>query len=574
MKENLKNQKHFLAAMYLRLSRDDNATKGSSITKGENVAKRGNTAGITGVKSESNSITSQRELIRAYIQRQPDIELYDIYVDDGFSGSNFERPEFKRMMDDVEAGRVNCIIVKDLSRFGRDYIESGRYIQRIFPALGVRFIALTDHFDSLCADVGESGIVLPVKNFINDSYCRDISMKVKSQLAVKRKAGEYLAAFAVYGYRKSAEDKNRLTIDDYAAEIVRRIFEWKISGMAMAAIAEKLNALHVLSPREYKKSLGLNYRGGFSGGGEAKWSSSAVKRILTNEVYVGHLLQGKTEKINYKIKKNVEKPKEEWIRVESTHEPIISTSDFEIVQNLLRADGRISPEKGEVSPFMGLLFCGDCGEQMVRRTSRYRDSCKIYYICSTKNRGEGCSRHSIEESRLAELVETAVCSYVNALLQQEKLFQKARGQEANLEAVIGCQREMTRLRGERDKYLKLCKSLHEDLQQGIVTKEEFERLYGEFWRKAERLGQAQEMQEELIRKMFQSGVSCAGRLTEFRDTLKLGKVDRHTLVSLVKRIHVYEKKRIRIDFYFQDEYQIMQDYTESGRQENEEGRGA
>ena len=478
------------------------------------------------------------------------------------------------MMDDVEAGRVNCIIVKDLSRFGRDYIESGRYIQRIFPALGVRFIALTDHFDSLCADVGESGIVLPVKNFINDSYCRDISMKVKSQLAVKRKAGEYLAAFAVYGYRKSAEDKNRLTIDDYAAEIVRRIFEWKISGMAMAAIAEKLNALHVLSPREYKKSLGLNYRGGFSGGGEAKWSSSAVKRILTNEVYVGHLLQGKTEKINYKIKKNVEKPKEEWIRVENTHEPIISTSDFEIVQNLLRADGRISPEKGEVSPFMGLLFCGDCGEQMVRRTSRYRDSCKIYYICSTKNRGEGCSRHSIEESRLAELVETAVCSYVNALLQQEKLFQKARGQEANLEAVIGCQREMTRLRGERDKYLKLCKSLHEDLQQGIVTKEEFERLYGEFWRKAERLGQAQEMQEELIRKMFQSGVSCAGRLTEFRDTLKLGKVDRHTLVSLVKRIHVYEKKRIRIDFYFQDEYQIMQDYTESGRQENEEGRGA
>ena len=423
MKENLKNQKHFLAAMYLRLSRDDNATKGSSITKGENVAKRGNTAGITGVKSESNSITSQRELIRAYIQRQPDIELYDIYVDDGFSGSNFERPEFKRMMDDVEAGRVNCIIVKDLSRFGRDYIESGRYIQRIFPALGVRFIALTDHFDSLCADVGESGIVLPVKNFINDSYCRDISMKVKSQLAVKRKAGEYLAAFAVYGYRKSAEDKNRLTIDDYAAEIVRRIFEWKISGMAMAAIAEKLNALHVLSPREYKKSLGLNYRGGFSGGGEAKWSSSAVKRILTNEVYVGHLLQGKTEKINYKIKKNVEKPKEEWIRVENTHEPIISTSDFEIVQNLLRADGRISPEKGEVSPFMGLLFCGDCGEQMVRRTSRYRDSCKIYYICSTKNRGEGCSRHSIEESRLAELVETAVCSYVNALLQQEKLFQ-------------------------------------------------------------------------------------------------------------------------------------------------------
>lgn len=175
---------------------------------------------------------------------------------------------------------------------------------------------------------------------------------------------------------------------------------------------------------------------------------------------------------------------------------------------------------------------------------------------------------------MTELVETAVCSYVNALLQQEKLFQKAKEQEANLEAVIGCQKEMARLRNEQDKYFRLCESLHEDLQKGIITKEEFERLHREFWQKAEHLGQAQKMQEKLIQKMFQSGVSCAGRLTEFRDTLKLGKVDRHTLVSLVKRIHIYEEKRIRIDFYFQDEYQIMQNYTEGSKQENAEGRGA
>lgn len=171
--------KHFLAAMYLRLSRDDSDVGDATDGKGN-------------VKAESNSIGNQRELIRAYIYEQQDIELYDIYVDDGFSGSNFDRPEFKRMMSDVEAGRVNCVIVKDLSRFGRDYIESGRYIQKVFPALGVRFIALTDHYDSFHADAGESGIVLPVKNFINDSYCRDISTKVKSQLEVKRKNGGYL----------------------------------------------------------------------------------------------------------------------------------------------------------------------------------------------------------------------------------------------------------------------------------------------------------------------------------------------------------------------------------------------
>lgn len=172
-------KQYFLAAMYLRLSRDDSDAGG--VTAKED--KR---------KSESNSIGNQRELIRAFLCEQQDMELYDSYVDDGFSGSNFDRPEFKRMIRDIEAGKVNCVIVKDLSRFGRDYIESGRYIQKIFPALSVRFIALTDHYDSFYADAGESGIVLPVKNFINDSYCRDISTKVKSQFEVKRKMGSAL----------------------------------------------------------------------------------------------------------------------------------------------------------------------------------------------------------------------------------------------------------------------------------------------------------------------------------------------------------------------------------------------
>ena len=282
MKE-VKGQRHFYAAMYLRLSREDSDV---GTTAGPEDA--GGKAGI--FRAESNSIGSQRELIRSFIREQADIELFDCYADDNYSGSNFNRPEFRRMMGDIEAGRVNCVIVKDLSRFGRDYIETGRYLDRIFPALGVRFIALTDHYDSLAADAGERNIVLPVKNFINDSYCRDISTKVKSQLAVKRGNGECLAAFAVYGYRKSPEDRNRLLVDDYAAGIVRRIFAWKIEGMAVAAIAEKLNALYILSPREYKKFLGLNYRGGFSGGNSSKWSDTAVKRILTNETYLGHLV--------------------------------------------------------------------------------------------------------------------------------------------------------------------------------------------------------------------------------------------------------------------------------------------
>lgn len=548
-----KESRHFYAAMYLRLSRED-----SGVGTTADTGSAGNAEAT--FRAESNSIGSQRELIRSFIREQEDIELFDCYADDNYSGSNFERPEFKRMISDITAGRVNCVIVKDLSRFGRDYIETGRYLDQVFPALGVRFIALTDRYDSFSADAGERNIVLPVKNFINDSYCRDISTKVKSQLAIKRRKGECLAAFAVYGYRKSAEDRNRLLVDDYAAGIVRRIFAWKIEGMAVSAIAEKLNGLHILSPKEYKKSLGLNYRGGFTRGSDSRWSSPSVRRILTNEVYLGHLVQGRTERVNYKAKKCVEKPKEEWIRVENTHEPIISADDFTIVQNLLKADGRISPEKKEISPFMGLLFCGDCREQMVRRVNRYKGTEKIYYICSTKNRGEGCSRHSIEETVLKELTGTAIRRYANDFLDQEQLFAQAKEREANLQAVISYNKEIARLKKEQDKYYSLCAGLYEDLGTGVITREEFERLHGEFQRKAKSLSASEEKQEQLVREMFKSGVLSAGRLASFKDSLELKEIDRHTLASLVKRIWVYEGKRIEIEFYFTDQYQAMKDF--------------
>ena len=548
-----RQSKYFYAAMYLRLSREDSDAGA--------VADSGSPGGAGATfKAESNSIGSQRELIRSFIREQEDMELFDCYADDNYSGSNFERPEFKRMISDIEAGRVNCVIVKDLSRFGRDYIETGRYLDQVFPALGVRFIALTDRYDSFSADAGERNIVLPVKNFINDSYCRDISTKVKSQLAVKRRKGECLAAFAVYGYRKSAEDRNTLLVDDYAAEIVRRIFAWKIEGMAVSAIAEKLNDLHILSPKEYKKSLGLNYRGGFTRGSGSKWSSPSIRRILTNEVYLGHLVQGRTERVNIKVKKRVEKPEEEWIRVEDAHEPIISADDFAIVQNLLKADGRVSPKRKEISPFMGLLFCGDCREQMVRRVNCYKGTEKVYYICSTKNRGEGCSRHSIEETVLKELAGTAIRRYANDFLEQEKLFAQAKEREANLQAVISYNKEIARLKREQEKYFSLTAGLYEDLRTGVITKEEFERLHGEFQKKAESLAAAEGRQEQLVKEMFRSGVLSAGRLAAFKDSLELKEIDRHTLASLVERIWVYEGKRIEIEFYFTDQYQAMKDW--------------
>lgn len=529
--------RRFQAAMYLRISREDKE----------------------GLKTESNSIGNQRELIRAFIREQQDIELYDVYVDDGFSGSNFDRPDFQRMIRDIEAGRVNLVIVKDLSRFGRDYIETGRYLQRIFPALSVRFIALTDHYDSFRADAGESGIVLPVKNFINDSYCRDISMKVKSQFAVKRKNGECIAPFAPYGYKKAEGNKNQLIVDVYAAEIVRKIFAWKIEGIAISAIAEKLNELGILSPKEYKRSVGLSYKGGFSGAVKSQWSSSTVKRILTNETYLGHLVQGKTEKINYKLGKCVEKPKQEWIKVENTHEAIISGDNFQIVQNLLKVDGRISPSSEKNGFFTGVLFCGDCGEQMIRRVNRYKDKQRVYYICSTKNRGEGCTRHSIAEESLKELVTETVRKYANIFLEEKRLQQKALEMELDFQSVVHCDTEIARLQKEQDKYHSLCSGLYEDFSLGVLTTEEFERLQDGFKRKAAELEEAQRRQEFMVKELFRKRELYGERLKNMQDNMELREVDRYMLCSMVKRISVFENRRVEIECYATDSCRRMRE---------------
>lgn len=381
----------YRAGIYLRLSRED-------------VYSEGKRSGRTGRRCESDSIGSQRELCQAFVRRQGDMEVCDTYIDDGWSGTNFERPEFKRMMEDIRAGKIDCVVVKDLSRFGRDYIEAGRLIQKTFPALNVRFIAVTDRYDSLTAGYNETALVLPVKNFVNDAYCKDISDKVKSHQRVRRENGEFIGAFAVYGYQKDPEDRNHLVPDEKAAEVVRQIFRWRSLGVSATAIAEKLNAAKVLSPLEYKRARGERYASGFAADAPARWSAVAVRRILTNEIYTGTLEQGKTEKISFKIDRYRQKPKEEWARVEQAHEAVVSRREFDCVRRLMETDCRAESGGERAHMFSGLLFCGDCGAPMVRR--RIRSGGREYssFICSSSNKGRGCTRHSIPEENLKAAV--------------------------------------------------------------------------------------------------------------------------------------------------------------------------
>lgn len=514
-------------AVYLRLSRDDMATGDG--------------------KAESNSIRSQRDMIRSFIRKQDNMEIYDIYVDDGWSGANFDRPEFKRMMKDIEAGYVDCVIVKDLSRLGRDYIEAGRLIQKTFPAFSVRFIALTDHFDSLTADYNEKSLVVPVKNFINDSYSRDISGKVRSHQKIKREKGDFIGAFAVYGYRKSTENRNQLIPDDYAADIVRKIFAWRMEGYSNLAIAEKLDKMGILSPLEYKRLQGVKLQTGFVTGIQSKWSAVAVKRILTNENYTGTLVQGKETRVNYKVKKSVMKPEKEWVKVNGAHEAIVPKEDFEIVQELLQIDTRAASGEEKAHIYAGLLFCGDCMEPMMRRVSRYNGKETVSFICSTKNKGGACTRHTISEKDLEHLVLTGLRQQIALFMDQAKVLSRLERMEVNFEEVVSFDREIERLHKEQNKYLDLRADLYEDLKSNVITEEDYKNFRGIYEKRYQELQQSVSGQEETIKKLFRSGVSAGIQLERMKTVMQVTELDRMTLISLIKRILVYEDKRVYLE---------------------------
>ena len=387
--------KENIAVMYLRLSKED------------------------GEKTESNSISNQREMIHSYAKRNQFI-IRKEYVDDGYSGATFDRPNFKEMIKDAYDKKFDTIIVKDLSRFGRDYIEAGKYIQRIFPENGIRFISINDNYDSKVADMNDTHLILPIKNFINDSYCRDISNKVKSSQKIKREKGDFISAFAPYGYKKSEGNKNKLVIDEQAAPNIKNIFDMKLMGYSSKAIADELNCLGVLTPRKYKESQGFKCNG-FQNIKGGNWTAKAINRIIENEVYIGNTLQGKSITLSYKNKKQIEKEKEEWIRVEDTHEPIISKEIFAIANTMLKRDLNNSRGKDKIDIFTGMLFCKECGSSLIRRTVKYKEREEIFYICSKYNKEKYCSRHSIKEETLIKAVSKTIKSYIEF---NEKLYSK------------------------------------------------------------------------------------------------------------------------------------------------------
>ena len=523
-------QTRYRTALYLRLSRED------------------------GDKTESDSVANQRTLLEAYAADHPELCIVDEFVDDGYSGSNFERPAFQNLFRELEQGTINCVLVKDLSRFGRNYIEVGRYLERIFPVMRVRLIAVTDNYDSQSAWKTSDSIMVPMRNLLNDAYCRDISVKIKSQLAVKRKSGQYIGAFAVYGYLKDETDKNRLVADEYAADVVRDIFKWKLEGMSPQDIAAHLNNSGVLSPMEYKKSLGMKFSTSFKANPQAVWSANAVLRILKNPVYTGVLIQGKETTPSYKVRKRVTKPENEWAVVSDTHEAIIERRDFDSVQKALLLDTRRSPGDSAVQLFSGMVFCGECGASMVRKTVPSGNKKYVYYVCAAHKQDRSCSPHRMRDEALEQLVLDTVKQYIRDVVDLDDILAMTDTAPLRTAEAQKVQRQLDKKRSEHERLQKLLMSLYESLADGIIDRDEYARLKQNYAGRCAECEKQMDALQETLTQIREHGGEHREWMVQFRKHLNITELERSIVVALIDRILIYRDNRVEVRFRFADEF--------------------
>lgn len=546
--------RNYKAAIYLRLSREDGDFSCSN------------------EKFESNSISNQRLVIMDFLKKCPEITFTREYCDDGYTGANFDRPEFQKMMEAVKKGEIDCIVVKDLSRFGREYIDAGAYIQKLFPLLGVRFIAINDNYDNAQPGAADNELILPFKNLMNDSYCRDISIKVRSNLEAKRRNGQFVGSKVVYGYMRSPENKNLLVIDPEAAAVVQDIFRWKIDGQSPAQIADRLNHNHIPSPIEYKKGKGLNQRTCFQTKEVAQWSAVAIHRILKNEIYTGTLIQGKATSPNHKVKKTVPKAPNEWSRTEHAHEAIIAPAQFDLVQRLMLDDTRSPAGAKGVHLFSGKVFCADCGSPMVRKVSHYQDREYTYFICGgNKADKHVCSSHMIREDMVYRTVLAVIQAQIAVAMDMSAALRQ-------VDSLAWENRELERIKSKRDfqeeiadKNRRLKVGAYDDFKNGFISREDYKTFTEQFDRQIQEAMEAIAQLDRERNSIMGGLAKQQGWLAQFTQYENIQELSRNSVVALVDHIEIRESKDIDVRLLHSDHFASIVAFLNEQRAKTDTG---
>ncbi|MBR4672459.1 MAG: recombinase family protein [Bacilli bacterium] len=357
--------------------------------------------------STSESVVNQKSLLTKYV-KDNNFVLFDTYIDDGYSGTNFDRPAFKKMIKDIESNLIDVVIVKDLSRLGRDYIKTGEYIEKWFPIHNIRFIALLDGIDTLY-DLS-SNEMAPFKSVINDMYSRDNSKKIKMALRTKQEDGKWVGGCPPFGYMKDENDKNHLIINKEEVVIVKKIFSLFLKGHSINYIANYLSKQNIPTPSiiRGKKSKYASF---------GIWSPITIKNILTNELYTGNMVQNRRKKVNYKIKKIIKNDRSSWIVVNNTHEAIISEKEFDLVNKLLKANNKLLHHNKRL--FEGLVYCSSCNKRLILQKGKYE-----YFVCNTYRKYSRlglCTNHSISNDKL----EYEILSILKKLTNMENISDRS-----------------------------------------------------------------------------------------------------------------------------------------------------
>ena len=530
------------AALYVRLSRED------------------------GDKAESDSISNQKNLLTEFVSGQPDIVPVDYYVDDGWSGTSFARPSFERMMEDIRSRRINCVIVKDLSRFGRNYIDAGEYIEKVFPLLNIRFISVTDNLDSVKNPQSTNSLLLPVRNLLNDEYSRDISNKIRASLDTKRRMGKFIGSFASYGYAKDPRDRNHLVIDPEAAAVVQRIYSDFLSGSSVLGIAKALNRDGIPNPSEYKKSTGMNYHHPSCRGGSSLWSDASVRRILKNRVYTGTLVQGRTRVKSYKLHVTENVPESQWFTSESTHEAIITPEQFEQAQSLFLRDTRVPPNTEQVYLLSGYVKCGDCGRAMVRKNINHSYGQYSYYICSTHKKSGACSKHTIRCDTLEHIVLTALQAQIAEAVEFDEIIKEFDDSRRSQNASSTAHTRLEKLKSRQQKLNSMRLEIYPDWKDGIISREEYISLRDDFTRQLNELEAKILSAEQEIACLCQDSLKDNPFISSFKKHRNITSLTREIVIELIDNIYVFDNREIQIDFKFADAYSQAQEIA--GSKEN------
>lgn len=539
-------------AIYIRLSRDDGY-------------------------DESLSVTNQRKIILEYLEKffEDEYELVNIYIDDGKTGTDYERPAFQQMIKDVENGTVNCIVCKTLARAFRNYSDQGYFLEKVFPLNGTRFISIgSPALDTyLNPDAILDGMEVPISGLMNDRYAARTSKDIRRTFDMKRRNGEFIGAFAPYGYAKDPENKNCLIVNEEAAQVVRNIFYWYVNeGMSISGIVRHLNELAVLTPTSYKHSKGLMLKTPNQAKNDGMWAVVTVRTILSNQMYIGNMVQGKQRVISYKVHKAIQTPENEWYIVENTHEAIIDKETFEKAQFIAKRDTRTAPKQKKVYLFSGFLRCAECDKAMTKKTNYKKDKNgeKVeytYYICGTyafKSRNK-CTRHSIKLENLKEAVLKAIQNQISDIQNLSDLITEINKQPVIAKQSISLEKRLFDKKKDLERIVCTSDSLYMDWKCGDITRTDYVRMKARFEEQANQIKQViSNIEEEIL--ISSKGVGNDDPyLKTFLKYKNIKELNRGILVELIDTIYIYEDNEITIQFKFFDQHKRVLEFIDNNK---------